>query len=168
MVTTTVERARSVAESVTDPELPMLTLAELGVLRDVEIRDTGTVVVTMTPTYSGCPAIDVMRVDLKRALANAGYDDVEIRTVLQPAWTTDWITPEGRRKLAEAGIAPPGTAPRAGGRVLINLGPTMRRVACPQCGSNDTVEVSRFGATACKALWRCEACREPFEHFKEM
>lgn len=168
MVTATTERARAIAETVTDPELPMLTLADLGVLRDVEVSDSGTVVVTMTPTYSGCPAIDVMKVDMTRELRRGGYDDVEIRTVLGPAWTTDWITAEGKRKLAEAGIAPPGAAPRGSGPVLVNLGRPAPRIACPQCGSLDTIEVSRFGATACKALRRCQVCREPFEHFKEL
>lgn len=168
MVTATVERARAAAEAVADPELPMLTLAELGVLREVEVADDGTVVVTMTPTYSGCPAMDEMRADVARAVRAAGYDTVQIRTVLQPAWSSDWITDEGKRKLAAAGIAPPGPAPRAGAPILLSLGPTQRRTACPQCGSYDTTEVSRFGATACRALYRCNTCREPFEHFKEL
>lgn len=165
MVTATVD-ARSVAESVVDPELPMLTLADLGVLRDVEVAPDGRVVVTITPTYSGCPALDVMRTDLYAALRRAGHADVEIRTELRPAWSSDWITEEGKRKLAAAGIAPPGAAPS--GPVLVNLGPSRTTVACPQCGSTDTTEISRFGATACKALRRCEACREPFEQFKEL
>lgn len=159
--------ARAVAETVTDPELPMLTLAELGVLRDVTER-TGRVEVTITPTYTGCPALDTMRADLRSRLATAGYPEVEIRTVLDPPWTTDWITESGRRKLSEAGIAPPGPAPRREpGPIPLALGPT-RRVRCPRCGSADTVELSRFGATACKSLRRCDACREPFEHFKEL
>ena len=165
MVTTTVD-PRSVAAAVVDPELPMLTLADLGVLRDVAVATDGTVVVTITPTYSGCPALDVMRYDLRSALQRAGYDDVEIRTELRPAWTTDWITDAGKRKLAEAGIAPPGAAPQ--GPVLLTMGPRPETVPCPRCGSDDTTETSRFGATACKALRRCETCREPFEHFKEL
>ena len=165
MVTATLD-AGAVAASVVDPELPMLTLADLGVLRSVETTATGGVIVTITPTYSGCPALDVMRVDLASALRRAGYDDVEIRTELRPAWTTDWISDEGKRKLAAAGIAPPGSAPK--GPVLVNIGPPRTTVACPQCGSTDTTEISRFGATACKALRRCEACREPFEQFKEL
>jgi ring-1,2-phenylacetyl-CoA epoxidase subunit PaaD len=161
--------ARAVAETVTDPELPMLTLADLGVLRGVDVEEDGTVVVSITPTYSGCPAMDEMRADLHTALTRAGYGAVEVRTVLQPAWTTDWISEAGRRKLDEAGIAPPGSAPRApSGPVLVDLGPTRRTAACPQCGSADTEEVSAFSATACKALRRCRACREPFEHFKEI
>ncbi|MEV4670076.1 MULTISPECIES: 1,2-phenylacetyl-CoA epoxidase subunit PaaD [Actinomadura] len=159
--------ARAVAETVTDPELPMLTLAELGVLRDVR-EEPGRVEVTITPTYTGCPALDAMRADLRRRLADAGYADVEVRTVLDPPWTTDWISEPGRRKLREAGIAPPGAAPRrAPGPIPLTLGPT-RGVPCPRCGSSDTVELSRFGATACKSLRRCESCREPFEHFKEI
>lgn len=160
--------ARSVAETVTDPELPMLTLADLGVLREVSEVD-GTVVVTITPTYTGCPAMDTMRDDLVHALHTAGYRDVDVRTSLHPAWSTDWITPEGRRKLAEAGIAPPGPAPRrAAGPVPLTLGAPVQRVHCPRCGSPDTEEISRFSATACKELRRCTRCAEPFEHVKEI
>ena len=159
---------RAVAETVTDPELPMLTLADLGVLRDVRV-ERGTVVVEITPTYTGCPAMGVMRADLVHALHRAGFADVDVRTVLSPAWTTDWISAAGRRKLAEAGIAPPGQAPvRAAGPVPLTLGPTRRTADCPLCGSTDTVELSEFGATACKALRRCRACGEPFEHLKEI
>ena len=158
---------RAVAGTVTDPELPVLTLADLGVLRDVDVADDGRVIVTITPTYSGCPAMDLMRADLRAALRDAGYDDVEVRTALAPPWTTDWISEAGRRKLAETGIAPPGPAPSTPGPVLVQLSAPPSRVACPRCGSTDTVELSRFGATACKALRRCEGCREPFEHVKE-
>jgi ring-1,2-phenylacetyl-CoA epoxidase subunit PaaD len=159
---------RDVAETVTDPELPMLTLADLGVLRDVRVAD-GTVVVEITPTYSGCPAMGVMRADLLHALHRAGFPDVEVRTRLSPAWSTDWITEDGRRKLAAGGIAPPGRAPaRTAGPVPLQLGPTRRTATCPLCGSPDTEELSEFGATACKALRRCRDCREPFEHVKEI
>ncbi|WP_151775377.1 1,2-phenylacetyl-CoA epoxidase subunit PaaD [Streptomyces abyssomicinicus] len=162
-------RARRVAEQVPDPELPMLTLADLGVLRGVEVGDDGTVVADLTPTYSGCPAMAEMRAGVAARLKDAGFARVEVRTVLDPPWTTDWITPEGRRKLAEHGIAPPGPAPRrAPGPVPLSLSPTRHRVACPRCGSADTEESSRFGATSCKALWRCLACREPFEYLKEI
>jgi ring-1,2-phenylacetyl-CoA epoxidase subunit PaaD len=160
---------RAVAETVTDPELPLLTLADLGVLRDVRTDDDGTVVVEITPTYTGCPAMGVMRADLVHALHRAGFGAVEVRTVLSPAWSTDAITAAGRRKLAAAGIAPPGRAPvRSPGPVPLSLGPSRRTAACPLCGSPDTEELSEFGATACKALRRCRSCREPFEHVKEI
>ncbi|MFC8871056.1 1,2-phenylacetyl-CoA epoxidase subunit PaaD [Streptomyces sp. NPDC057148] len=159
-------RARHIAEQVPDPELPMLTLADLGVLRDVEVTRDGAVVASLTPTYSGCPAMSEMRADVAARLRAAGYDRVEIRTVLDPPWTSDWITESGRRKLAEHGIAPPGAAPR--GPVPLVLSPTRPAVPCPRCGSRDTEETSRFAATSCKALWRCRACREPFEHVKEI
>jgi ring-1,2-phenylacetyl-CoA epoxidase subunit PaaD len=160
---------RAVAESVTDPELPTLTLADLGVLRDVRTEGDGTVVVEITPTYSGCPAMGVMRADLVHALHRAGFAAVDVRTVLSPAWTTDWITEAGRRKLAESGIAPPRMAPlRSPGPVPLQLGTTRRTATCPLCGSADTEELSEFGSTACKALRRCRSCREPFEHVKEI
>nr|WP_043659908.1 1,2-phenylacetyl-CoA epoxidase subunit PaaD [Thermocrispum municipale] len=165
--TTEMSRAYQVAASVTDPELPMLTLADLGVLREVTEED-GVVRVTITPTYSGCPAMDTMRDDLVHALREAGYRDVDVRTVLHPAWSSDWITEEGRRKLAEAGIAPPGPAPRRSGPIPLTLTPPSSRVPCPKCGSPDTVETARFSATACKALRRCRSCDEPFEHVKEI
>ena len=144
------------AASVLDPELPAVTIADLGILREVR-ESGGAVTVTITPTYSGCPAMAQIAADLRRRLGEAGYRDVAVRTELSPAWTTDWITPDGRRKLAEAGIAPPGAGP-----VLIQL-----TVRCPRCGSADTREISRFSGTACKALRQCRACLEPFEHVKE-
>jgi ring-1,2-phenylacetyl-CoA epoxidase subunit PaaD len=154
---------------VVDPELPMLTLADLGVLRDVEVGAAGGVVVTITPTYSGCPAMAAMRADLRDALHRAGFADVEVRTALYPPWSTDWISADGRRTLAEHGIAPPGPAPRcAPGPVPLTLQPPARTAACPHCGSADTEELSEFGATACKALQRCRRCAEPFEHVKEI
>ncbi|MFJ4366860.1 1,2-phenylacetyl-CoA epoxidase subunit PaaD [Streptomyces chartreusis] len=169
MVTTLLDarRARHIAATVPDPELPMLTLADLGVLRDVALTEDGTVVASLTPTYSGCPAMAEMRADVAARLREAGYARVEIRTVLDPPWTSDWITPAGRRKLTEHGIAPPGPAPR-GGPVALVLSPTRHAVTCPRCGSGDTEETSRFAATSCKALWRCRACREPFEYVKEI
>ncbi len=160
---------RAVAETVTDPELPMLTLADLGVLRDVWVTPSGTVVVSITPTYSGCPAMDAMRADLRKALRAAGYQDVEVRTVLEPAWTTDWISERGRAKLAKAGISPPHTAPtRPTGPIHLELGLPQRTLRCPQCGSARTEEQSRFSSTPCKSLWRCRTCLEPFEHIKEI
>lgn len=170
MVTTALRPdPRAVAGTVVDPELPMLTLADLGVLRDVRVSDDGTVLVDITPTYSGCPAMGVMRADLVLALHRAGYPDVDVRTVLAPAWSTDWISAEGRRKLAAGGIAPPGAAPmRPTGPIPLQLGLTRRTASCPLCGSPDTEELSEFGPTACKAMRRCRACREPFEHVKEV
>jgi ring-1,2-phenylacetyl-CoA epoxidase subunit PaaD len=160
---------RPVAEAVVDPELPVMTLADLGVLRDVRTEDDGTVVVEITPTYSGCPAMGVMRADLVHALHDAGFARVDVRTVLSPPWSTDWITADGRRKLAEAGIAPPGVAPvRPTGPVPLDLGPPRRSAPCPLCGCEDTEEVSEFGATPCTALRRCRRCQEPFEHVKEI
>ncbi len=152
--------ARAVLDAVVDPEIPVLTIADLGVLRDVQEID-GHVEVTITPTYSGCPAMDAIRADIVAALRGAGYGDVAVRTVLSPAWTTDWMTDDGRRKLAESGIAPPGQ--RGPGPVLLELG-----IRCPLCGSTDTRLSSRFGSTACKALRVCNACREPFDHFKSI
>jgi ring-1,2-phenylacetyl-CoA epoxidase subunit PaaD len=163
-----VAAARAVAESVRDPELPVLTLADLGVLRDVAVEGER-VVVTITPTYSGCPAMSAMRADLTARLRAAGYPDVDVRTVLDPPWTTDWISAAGRRALAEHGVAPPGPAPRrAPGPVPLTLVRPLRTVACPRCGSPDTEETSPFGSTACKALRRCRSCAEPFEHVKEI
>jgi ring-1,2-phenylacetyl-CoA epoxidase subunit PaaD len=165
-VVITIADARAVAESVTDPELPMLTLHDLGVLRDVRV-DGGRVVVELTPTYSGCPAMAEMRADVASRLHAAGYDHVDVRTVLSPPWSTDDITEHGRHVLAEHGIAPPGAAPRrAPGPVPLTLGTAPPRVTCPLCGAADTELVSQFGATSCKSLHRCLACREPFEHVK--
>lgn len=164
----TLARARDAASAVVDPELPMLTLADLGVLREVGVDDQGTVVVAITPTYSGCPAMAAMRDDLVRELRDAGFADARVRVVLEPAWTTDWITPAGRTALAAAGISPPGPAPRRSGPVPLQLAPTRRAVRCPRCGSGDVAVGSEFGSTACKALYRCRACLEPFEHVKEI
>jgi ring-1,2-phenylacetyl-CoA epoxidase subunit PaaD len=144
---------------VLDPEVPVLTIDDLGVLRDVTVDAGGHVEVTITPTYSGCPAMDAIRTDVLVALRDAGFDDAAVRLVLAPAWTTDWMSHEGRRKLLEYGIAPP--QPTSSGPVLLRLS-----VRCPQCGSGRTRELSRFGSTACKALWACDDCLEPFDHFK--
>jgi ring-1,2-phenylacetyl-CoA epoxidase subunit PaaD len=161
--------ALGIAAGVPDPELPMVTVAELGILRGVR-EDGDTVTVVITPTYSGCPAMREISHDLRRRLRQAGYRCVTIRTELSPAWTSDWITPEGRRKLAAAGIAPPDPAaphPPAG-PVPLSLTAAPRAVTCPRCGSADTRETSRFSATACKALYRCQQCLEPFEYVKEI
>jgi len=159
--------AWEIAAATPDPELPVVTLADLGILRRVE-HDGDTVIATITPTYSGCPAIREITADLHARLISAGYPQVEIRTQLRPPWTSDWITADGRRKLSAAGIAPPGPAPRRTGPVPLTLTPRARAVPCPRCGSPSTRQASAFGSTACKALYRCLACDEPFEYVKEI
>jgi ring-1,2-phenylacetyl-CoA epoxidase subunit PaaD len=155
-----VARARAVAGAVPDPEVPVLTIDDLGVLRDVSVDDDGRVQVVITPTYSGCPAMEAIRQDIEQHLHAKGFTRVDVRTVLSPAWTTDWMSEAGRRKLVEYGVAPP-TGRRSAGPVPLTLA-----VRCPRCGSMDTRELSRFGSTACKALWQCRSCAEPFDHFK--
>jgi ring-1,2-phenylacetyl-CoA epoxidase subunit PaaD len=158
--------AREIAAAVPDPELPMLTLADLGILRRVTAED-GHVVVTITPTYSGCPALPEIAHDLRSRLARAGFADVIVRTELAPAWSSDQITAEGRAKLHAAGLAPPIPAPRA--PVLLTLtSPPREPVPCPRCGSPDTERTAAFGPTACTALFRCGTCREPFEYVKDL
>ncbi len=159
--------AREIAAAVPDPELPMVTVADLGILRDVAAED-GRLVVTITPTYSGCPALREIAHDLRHRLSRAGFAEVTVRTALAPAWSSDWITAEGRRKLRAAGIAPPLAGPARQGPVPLALTARREPVACPRCGSRDTTQTAAFGATACKALFRCETCREPFEHVKEI
>ena len=157
--------AYAIAASVTDPEMPMLTLEDLGVLR--EVREVGTTVtVTLTPTYSGCPALATMRDDLVRRLGEAGYD-ARIEISLSPAWSSDDITERGHAALREHGLSAPGPAPSHQGPIALDLGPVRRDVDCPRCTSTRVALTSEFGATACKALYRCEACLEPFEHVKE-
>ncbi|OZF01356.1 1,2-phenylacetyl-CoA epoxidase subunit PaaD [Rhodococcoides fascians] len=152
-----------------DPEMPLLTLDDLGVLRDVEVRGDGSVLVTITPTYSGCPAMATMRDDIEHKLRDNGYSEVEIVTSLTPAWSTDWISDEGRRKLRETGYSVPGPAPkRTAGPVPLTLTVKPREIACPQCSSMNTILTSEFGATLCKAQYRCNDCREPFDHVKEI
>lgn len=148
-----------IAAGVCDPEVPVLTIEDLGVLRAVNV-DGDSVTVTITPTYSGCPAMDTIRDDVVLALTNAGVPDVVVNFTLAPAWTTDWMSDEGKRKLEAYGIAPP-TGRRAAGPIPLRIS-----VRCPRCGSTDTREVSRFGSTSCKALYECRACLEPFDHFK--
>lgn len=151
---------RAIVATVPDPEIPVLTIDDLGILRDVQLDDDGHVDVTITPTYSGCPAMEAITADVSAALADRGFKDVSVRMVLSPAWTTDWMSPAGKAKLTEYGIAPPHV--RAGSSsVLVAL-----TIRCPQCGSPDTRELTRFGSTACKSLWACNDCREPFDHFK--
>jgi ring-1,2-phenylacetyl-CoA epoxidase subunit PaaD len=162
-----VSTAYAIAAEVTDPELPMLTLEDLGVLREVRESKGGEVVVTITPTYSGCPAMATMRDDLVHRLTDAGYD-ARVVVSLSPAWSTDWISERGRQALRDHGLSAPGPAPTSGGPIPLTLLPTARAVACPQCGSTRTELTSEYGATACKALYRCTDCLEPFEHLKEI
>ena len=156
------DRAWAAAASVTDPELPVLTIEDLGVLRDIRIDETGRVEAVITPTYSGCPAMDIIALDVLIALERAGFPNPKITTVLAPAWTTDWMSEAGRRKLQAHGIAPPARASTSRRAALF----ADDAVACPRCGSDLTTKISEFGSTACKALWRCDACAEPFDYFK--
>lgn len=163
-MTTTTQAADiwKILESVSDPEIPVLTVADLGIVREVKVEADDQVEVIITPTYSGCPAMNTIAINIRAALQEAGYDQVKVTTVLHPAWTTDWMSESGREKLKAYGIAPPvrGTADKG---VLFAEQPT---VACPQCGSEHTELVSQFGSTACKSLYRCLDCREPFDYFK--
>ena len=155
-----IDRARAALAEVCDPEIPVLTITDLGVLRSIDLAGDGTLDVAITPTYSGCPAMDVIGFEVKMALTKAGIDDARVRQVLSPAWTTDWMSDAGKAKLKAYGIAPP--AARASRRALFGE----ESVTCPHCGAQDTQKLSEFGSTACKALWRCAACREPFDYFK--
>jgi len=153
------QRAWDIVAGVVDPEIPVLTIADLGVLRDVAVTD-GRVEVAITPTYSGCPAMNMIALEIELALEREGFRGSRVRTVLSPAWTTDWMSEQGRQKLKAYGIAPPQAG--SGRRALFGE----QQVACPQCGSEDTEVLSEFGSTSCKALWRCRSCREPFDYFK--
>jgi ring-1,2-phenylacetyl-CoA epoxidase subunit PaaD len=152
-------QAWAVLHGVPDPEVPALSLTDLGIVRDVRPGADGLEVV-LTPTYSGCPATEVISQSVVEALEAAGLGPVQITMQRAPAWTTDWISEDGRRKLREYGIAPPGPAEQAAIRIV------RRDIDCPRCGSRSTERLSAFGSTACKALYRCIACREPFEYFK--
>ena len=153
------DEARRVAGAVVDPEIPVLSIADLGVLREVRLTE-GRIEVLITPTYSGCPAMTMIALEIVLALEKAGLGRATVKTVLSPAWTTDWMSEDGKRKLTEYGVAPP-VGP-AGRRALFGV----ESVACPQCGSSDTSRLAEFGSTSCKALWRCNACREPFDYFR--
>lgn len=155
MATGTLDAVREAVAAVVDPEIPVLTIADLGVLRSVE-SDGDTVVVTITPTYSGCPAMAVIEADVRSAAIKAGASAVHVRSVLSPAWTTDWMSQYGRRKLAEYGIAPP------------SMVGDIETALCPQCTSSNTATVAEFGSTACKALMVCRSCGEPFDRFKSI
>jgi ring-1,2-phenylacetyl-CoA epoxidase subunit PaaD len=149
---------------VTDPEVPALTILDLGIVRNVEVsgdEQSPYVKITITPTYSGCPAMDVIAIGIRMALAGHGIKNIKIENQLSPAWTTDWMTDDGKQKLKAYGIAPPNR------KAFESLGLfEEEKITCPRCGSENTELVSRFGATSCKALYKCQDCKEPFEHFK--
>ncbi len=153
-----------VLNTVMDPEVPVISVVELGIVRDVAIQNDA-VTITITPTYSGCPAMREIEADIRTALLERGVHEVNVKLVLSPAWTTDWIGPEAREKLRAYGIAPPGRAEPQG---LITLTRARMAVPCPFCGSNDTRLQSEFGSTACKAIHVCNACRQPFDEFKAL
>lgn len=153
-------RIWDIAATVVDPEIPVLTIEDLGILREAQIDDDGAITVTITPTYSGCPAMDAIRDDVASALTVHGYQNVSVKLTLAPAWTTDWMTSAGKAKLDEYGIAPP-SGMAAAGPVRVGLS-----VKCPQCSSLNTRELTRFGSTSCKALYVCQDCKEPFDYFK--
>ena len=159
----TSEEILAILDRVMDPEVPVLSVRELGIVRDAAISSDGEVVVTVTPTYSGCPAIDVIEQDILAALVDAGFPHARVQTTYAPAWTTDWIAPDARAKLKAYGIAPPGRAEEGG---LVQLLRAPRAVQCPYCDSYETELRSEFGSTACKAVCWCRACRQPFEEFK--
>jgi ring-1,2-phenylacetyl-CoA epoxidase subunit PaaD len=154
-----VEKIKAILETVSDPEIPVLSVLDLGVVRNIW-KEGESVTIQLTPTYNGCPAVDAMSMAIKLALLSAGYKTVKIETVLSPAWTSDWISEEGKQKLRAYGIAPPL------GKSLYPEDLESLNPACPQCGSSDTALVSAFGSTACKALFRCQSCKEPFDYFK--
>jgi ring-1,2-phenylacetyl-CoA epoxidase subunit PaaD len=158
----TKEHIWKILEEVPDPEIPVLTVIDLGIIRDVQLHDDETIEVIITPTYSGCPAMDMIAVNIKSVLQEKGFQKIKVTRVLQPAWTTDWMTEEGRRKLKEYGIAPPvqGDFDKSA------LFASERVVECPHCNSSNTRMVSQFGSTPCKALYKCNACQEPFDYFK--
>lgn len=150
-----------ILEQVSDPEVPVLTITDLGIVRDVKMYNTpsgdGGIEVIITPTYTGCPAMDMIAMNIKLALIENGYSNIKITSVLAPAWTTDWMSEEGKRKLKEYGIAPPLTRSDVS---------SDRVIKCPQCNSTSTKLISEFGSTACKALYQCNDCKEPFDYFK--
>lgn len=155
-------RAHLLLQTVTDPEVPVLTVDDLGIIRKLTIAEDGFLEVVITPTYSGCPAMGVIEVNIRAALQDGGFDNVRISTVLSPAWTTDWLSEAGRRKLREYGIAPPAET-SLDKKALLG---ERRALICPHCGSNETEMISQFGSTACKSLFRCQSCLEPFDYFK--
>ena len=150
-------------EEVTDPEVPVLSIIDLGIVRDIIVTETTGVEVVITPTYSGCPAMDVIRMNIRMLLLQRGYAPVKITTVLSPAWTTDWMSEKGKDQLKAFGIAPPTPVPQVCHPGLFRR---EEAIACPRCNSYNTTLISEFGSTACKSLYRCEDCKEPFDYFK--
>jgi ring-1,2-phenylacetyl-CoA epoxidase subunit PaaD len=148
--------------NVTDPEVPVLTILDLGIVREVQLLDNS-VEIIITPTYSGCPAMDMIAMNIKMELLAAGYDNIIIKNILSPAWTTEWMTESGKRKLKEYGIAPPNHKPSVCNNDL--FAPN-EAIQCPLCNSYHTHQVSEFGSTACKSLYKCDDCKEPFDYFK--
>lgn len=161
-MTITKDHIYEILDQVSDPEIPVLTVRDLGVIRDVIIHAEGKIEVIITPTYSGCPAMNTIEINIKAALQEAGLDPVVVTTVLSPAWTTDWLSEEGRRKLKEYGIAPPQEKSFDKNALFAEE----KDIECPRCGSTDTRMVSQFGSTACKAMYQCKDCLEPFDYFK--
>ena len=164
--TATREQLLEILTQVKDPELPFIDIVELGVVRDVALED-GTVVVSITPTYSGCPAIQVIEQEAVAALRDHGFDEVRVRTVFSPAWSTDWMSEETKQKFRDNGIAPPQGSSASGGIAeLVSLRRARPTIECPYCGSSNTVEKSEFGSTACKSIHFCNGCHQPFDYFK--
>jgi ring-1,2-phenylacetyl-CoA epoxidase subunit PaaD len=168
----TADYAWEVLHTVLDPEVPVVSICDLGIVRDVQMHGERGLNVVLTPTYSGCPATEMIATQAENALDAAGFSPVNLTTTHAPAWSSDWISAEGRDKLRRYGIAPPGPA-QHGQDIVLRYMPHGRQsnqvinsLDCPRCGSNNTERLSAFGSTACKALWRCMACKEPFEHFK--
>lgn len=162
MLATTKEKILSILKTVTDPEVPALSVIDLGIVRDVILTNDDEVEVVITPTYSGCPAMDVIAINIRLALISYGYKHVKITQTLSPAWTTDWMTEEGKQKLKEYGIAPPNPKQQVCSEKLFSD----EAIQCPHCNSWHTHRVSEFGSTACKALYVCDDCKEPFDYFK--
>jgi ring-1,2-phenylacetyl-CoA epoxidase subunit PaaD len=164
VATATIEEKKiwSILETVTDPEVPVLTVTDLGIIRNVKM-DGDEVEVIITPTYSGCPAMDLITANIRMALLENGYQKIKVTSVLSPAWTTDWMSEEGKRKLKEYGIAPPNPKQQVCKQELFA---SAEGVQCPHCDSWHTHRISEFGSTACKALYRCDDCQEPFDYFK--
>ncbi len=161
MVITTKEKVWNLLNLIPDPDIPVISIVELGLVRDVEIIDENKAIITITPSYSGCPAMNVFKDDIRETLLKNDVKEVEIKTSLTPAWTTDWLSEDAKEKMRAHGIAPPEHEP--GKEILFCK---QKPVACPRCGNHETKIVSRFGSTACKALWYCNNCRQPFEYFK--